>query len=195
LGILGSIESDDLADFSIGDHSITIDGENLLGKSLCCVNLNMEVRFELRDFKRWLNQYGRIVFKLQKGNLAKFRSDQLPQLFTGTVGGASPFVAILNENGDGTIDGVYAYLKYGKAIYLDGSIENGTVQLTEHILVKTELRYETRSDHQYQDGGSISGPFDMLKLKGTWTDKQKQRSLEFIAQRDQFSSKKIRIDR
>jgi hypothetical protein len=184
LGVLGSIEIDDLSDFAIGSHSITIDGQNLLGKSFCCESLNMEVRFELRDFKRWLNQYGRLIFKLQKGNLAKFRSNQLPQLFTGTVGGASPFVAILRESGKGSVEGIYAYLKYRKAIYLDGSIENGAVRLTEHILVKTELRYETRSDHQYRDGGSISGRFDMFKLRGTWTDKHKQRSLEFIARRD-----------
>jgi hypothetical protein len=184
LGVLGSIESDDLADFSIGDRSVTIDGEDLLGKRSCCVNLNMEVRFELRDFKQWLNQYGRVVFNLQKGNLAKFRSNQLPQLFTGTAGGRSPFAAILNVYGKSTVEGVYAYLKYGKAIYLDGSIDNNVLQLTEHVLVKTEMRPETRSDHRYEDGGSISGKLDTSQLIGTWTDKEKQRSMEFIARRD-----------
>ena len=72
----------------------------------------MEVTFELRDFKQWLNEYGRTVFNIYKGDLAKFRSNQLPQLFTGTVGGTSPFVAILKKNGNGGIEGVYAYLKY-----------------------------------------------------------------------------------
>ncbi|MGI8812224.1 MAG: hypothetical protein ACR2IH_06800, partial [Pyrinomonadaceae bacterium] len=83
LRVLGSIESDDLSDFSIGSHSITIDGQDLLGKSFCCEDLGMTVRFDLHVFQHWLNEYGRLVFGLQSGDLAKFRSNGLPQLFRG----------------------------------------------------------------------------------------------------------------
>jgi hypothetical protein len=172
----------------IDARSITVDGENLLGKSFCCENdLKMKVRFDLRAFQHWLNEYGRIMFGMQSGNLAKFRSSRLPQLFKGTVGGKAPFVAILNvRGGKGSkeVEGVYAYLKYRKGIYLTGTLENNAIQLTEHVLVKTEMNFNTDSNHRFVDGGSISGRFDQSELKGTWIDKDKEKSMIFVANRE-----------
>lgn len=187
LSVLGSIERDELSDFVIEARSITIDGENLLGKSLCCENLNMKVRFDLRVFQHWLNAYGRIIFGVESGNLAKFRSDRLPQLFKGTVGGKAPFVALLNVTGvrgSKEVEGVYAYLKYRKGIYLTGTLENNAIQLTEHVLVKTEMNFNTDSNHRFVDGGSISGIFDLSALKGVWIDKHKEKSMIFVASRE-----------
>ncbi|HQX56173.1 MAG TPA: hypothetical protein PLP07_09610 [Pyrinomonadaceae bacterium] len=183
LGLLEIIAHDDLSDFSIKAGSITIDGDNLLGKSLCCEGLNMEVVFNLRDFRQYLNEYGRIVFNLQSGNLAKFRSNTLPQLFKGTVDGKSPFVAILEIDGSDGVHGIYAYLKYRKGIYLTGDIEGAKLQLTEHVLRKTKMNVNTDSDHRWVDGGSISGTFDSSVLNGMWLDSTKSVSLPLLASR------------
>ena len=183
LGVLGSIESDDLSDFSLEANWITIDGQNLLGKSLCCESLNMEVRLELREFKRWLNEYGRVVFRLQKGDLTQFRSNELPQLFAGTVGATSPFVGVMFYEGLSGTEGIYAYLKYRTGIYLTGSLENQKLELTEHVLTETALNEQTDSNHRYEDGGTISGTFDGNHLEGTWTDKAKTRTLPITARR------------
>ena len=183
LGLLEIIAHDDLSDFSIKAGSITIDGDNLLGKSLCCEGLNMEVVFNLRDFRQYLNEYGRIVFNLQSGNLAKFRSNTLPQLFKGTVDGKSPFVAILDIDGRDGVHGIYAYLKYRKGIYLTGDIEGAKLQLTEHVLRKTKMNVNTDSDHRWVDGGSISGTFDSSVLNGMWLDSTKSVSLPLLASR------------
>jgi len=184
LQILGSIETDDLSDFALGDRSITVDGSDLLGKAYCCADLRMAVRFDLQVFRPWLNEYGRTVFALQPGNLARFRSNNLPQLFTGTVDGKSPFAAVLNVIGGEQIEGVYAYLKYRKGIYLDGTLENNQVHLNENVLVETEMNYNTDSNHRYTKGGSISGKLDSSGLNGIWTDKQGQISLALVARRD-----------
>lgn len=183
LGVLGSIESDELSDFAIGPRSITIDGENLLGKSFCCENLEMNVRVDRRVFKRWLNAYGRIVFGLQKGCLRNYRSNRLPQLFRGKMGEKFPFVAVLNVDGRGGVEGIYAYLKHRKGIFLTGTIEENAVQLTEHLLVETEMNIHTRSNHRFVDNGTISGTFDLSSLKGIWTGKEKERSMTFQAYR------------
>lgn len=184
LGVLGSIEDDELSDFSVGLRTVTIHGENLLGKSLCCEKLKMDVVFNVREFRPWLNEYGRIVFGEKSGNLAKFRSNHLPQLFKGIVDGRSPFVAVMTLGSLNRIEGMYAYLKYRKGISLEGEIEGKQIQLTERLLVEKPMAYETDSDHRWATGGSISGIFDSSVLRATWTDKLKQKSAIFMASRD-----------
>lgn len=184
LNLIGYIKDDDLTDFVLRKRSITIDGDNLLGKSFCCEAINMAVNFDLSEFRRYLNEYGELVFGLRSGNLAKFRSNRLPQLFNGTVDGQFPFVMVLNSIGGGQFGGLYAYLKYRKGIYLTGSIDDKNIELTERVLTETEMHYETRSNHRWVDGGSITGVFDGSTLRGTWTDKAKQESLSFLVSRD-----------
>ena len=184
LNLLQYIENDDLSDFSIGKRSIIIDGNNLLGKSFCCENVDMEVRFDLQEFSRYLNGYGKIAFGLRKGNIGKFRSNQLPQLFSGTVDGRVSFVMVLNSIGGGQIEGFYAYLKYRTGIYLTGSIDDQKIELAEKVLTETEMHYQTDSNHRWVDGGSITGIFDGSTLSGAWTDEAKQRSLTLLAARD-----------
>jgi hypothetical protein len=184
LGVLSSIDADDLSDFSIGPGTVTIHGENLLGKSLCCENLNMDVVFKLREFQRWLNEYGRIVFRKRSGNLSKFRSNQLPQLFRGTADGTSPFAAVFALAPLNRVEGMYAYLKYHRGIRLEGEIKGTEIQLTEQLLVEKPMVYETNSNHRWVEGGTISGTFDSFVLTATRTDKIKQRSVTFAARRD-----------
>ena len=184
LGVLGTIENDELEEFSIGNGYITIDGQNCLGKSLSFDNVNMKVRSPLREFKGLLNEYGKVVFGLKNGNVSKFRSNQLPQLFNGTVNGGSPFVAVLSTDFAGKIEGIYAYLKYRKGIYLTGTLSERSVAITEHVLVETNMNLRTDSNHKFVDFGSILGTFDGYQLNGIWTDKDNLRSHQISALRD-----------
>lgn len=183
-GVLSLFEIDDLREFSIGNGSITVDGYNLLHKSLRFNDVNMKVRFSLGEFRNLLNDYGRIVFGLRAGSMKAYRSTQLPQLFSGNINGASPFVAVISESRDGQIEGIYAYLRYRKGIYLTGQLFDGNVTMTEHVLVRTTKNLRTNSNHRFIDGGSISGTFDGNRLKGMWADKNNTRSHSIVAVRD-----------
>jgi hypothetical protein len=184
LRVVGSIQDDELSDFSIGPTTVTIHGENLLGKSLCCEKLKMDVIFKVREFRPWLNEYGKIIFGEKSGNLAMFRSNHLPQLFKGTVGQKSRFVAVLKLDHLNRVEDMYAYLKFHTGISLEGEIEGTKIELTEQLLVEKPMVYETNSDHRWTEGGSISGTFNSLVLTATWTDRQKQKSVVFVASRD-----------
>lgn len=187
-GVIGSIEQDDLSDFFIKGSSITIDGYNLLGKSFCCDGVGMEVRFPLSTFAPYLNKWGRIIFGLSNGDTEKFRSASLPQLFTGAVDGRSKFVAVLfSDTGkfdSGGVEGIYAYLKYRKGIYLTGTLDGERLELTEHVLTKTTLNPKTDVDHEFVDNGSIVGTFDGKTLTGVWADKNKTQSFPIFAKRN-----------
>ncbi|MGI8811002.1 MAG: hypothetical protein ACR2IH_00550, partial [Pyrinomonadaceae bacterium] len=104
--------------------------------------------------------------------------------FRGTVDGNSPFVAVLRMNGGDALEGVYAYLKYRKGIYLDGTLKDNEVELTEHVLTQTEMNFNTDSNHRYVEAGRFRGKLDSSGLNSFWTDKQKQKSMIFVAHRD-----------
>ncbi len=184
LTAVGWIEADDLDDFAIEPNAMLIDGENTLHKGMKFNGINMEVRFGLPVFKKFLNEYGKTVFGLRKGSTAKYRSNSLPQLFTGTVNGKSPFVAVVfNDRYDG-VEGIYAYLKYRTGIYLTGQLDKHQVSLTEHILIPKPLNPHTNTSHKWEDGGTISGTFNGQQLEGTWADRSKTKTLPFTARRD-----------
>ncbi len=183
LGVLGTIESDQLSDFYIRTRSIVIDGENCLIKGRKFEGLDMYVRFDLKEFKPLLNDYGRAVFGLNLSDISKFRSNSLPQLFKGRVNDLIPFSLVLIGSSDNVV-GVYAYSKYGKGITLTGSLEDGKFLLTEHYLVEVPLNPNTDVSHRLVDGGSISGIFNGNNIEGTLSDKDKTRSYRFRASRN-----------
>jgi hypothetical protein len=112
LGVIGSIESDNLEDFAIDGGGLLIDGGNLLVKDMKFNGVDMEIRFSRASFGRYLNEFGKSIFGIEAGDVARFRSKSLPQLFEGTVNGASPFVGIMFYDGLSGSEGIYAYLKY-----------------------------------------------------------------------------------
>jgi hypothetical protein len=185
LSVINYFKNDDLDDFEIGGRSITIDGSDLLGKSLCCEDLNMKIRFEVGEFRSWLNDFGKTVFGIRFGSVRNFRSAQLPQLLFGTANGKSRFVAILKPTGTGSAEGIYAYLKYRTGIYLTGSVTNGQIDLTEHLLVKTPLSYQTNRNSKWVDGGTISATLVENGIRGRWTDKDGKQNASIEGSFDQ----------
>ena len=183
LGILGSIEHDELSDFNLTSKAIVINGENLLGKPFCCEALTMKVVFRRAEFRRWLNDYGKIVFGIRSGNLAKYRSNRLPQLFSGQVGGASPFVAVFSMESLNEVSGIYAYLNRQEGKWLSGTIEGINLQLDEHTLTETVRNDETDSNYRWIKSGSISGTLNSGALNGVRSDTEKNTSASFVAHR------------
>ncbi len=181
LGPLGSIEVDKLEDFYIQGNSIFIDGENCLTKNEKFDGIDMYVRFDLREFKRFLNEYGLAVFGIGRPDISKFRSNGLPQLFKGNVNGSSPFIMLIRNFGNGEVNGIYAYLKYGIGIPLLGTLADGKVELTERIMVDTAENPNTGVSHRYIDGGLISGHLSDEIFTGIWTDSAKTRSYQIRA--------------
>jgi hypothetical protein len=184
LSVIGSIEADEITDFAIDAKSLLIDGDNLLTKGMKFNGIDMEVRFGIASFGRYLNEFGKMIFGVKAGNVARFRSNSLPQVFAGTVGGGSSFVGVMFFDGFNETEGIYAYLKYGTGIYLTGTLSNQKIELTEHVLTETALNTRTDSNHRYEDGGTIYGIFDGKRLNGIWTDKAKTRKLSIIAKRE-----------
>lgn len=183
LGVLGTIEADELSDFYIRTRSIMIDGENGLIKGRKFDGLDMYVRFDLDEFKPFLNDYGRAVFGLNRADISKFRSNSLPQLFEGKLNGSISIEFILIGSSNGVV-GVYAYSKYGQGITLTGSLADGKFQLTEHYLVEVPLNPNTNVSHRLVDGGLLSGSFNGSAIEGTWSDKDSTRSYRFSASRN-----------
>jgi len=85
LDVLGCYETEGLEDYYIKDTTILIDGENCLSKNQKFFDLDMITKFNLAEFKNYLNDYGKAVFGITKGSVAKYYSNELPQLFEGSI--------------------------------------------------------------------------------------------------------------
>jgi hypothetical protein len=181
--VLGTIEKDELSDFYIRTRSIVIDGENCLIKGRKFDGLNMYVRFDLDEFKPFLNNYGRAVFGLDRVDISKFRSNSLPQLFEGKLNGSIPIEFVLIGSSNNVV-GVYAYSKHGEGITLTGSLDDGKFQLTEHYLVEVPLNLNTNVNHRLVVGGSLSGRFNGITIEGEWSDKDRTKSYPFSLSRN-----------
>ena len=179
LDTIGCFENDDLEDYYIQDRSIVIDGENCLIKGQKFDRLDMRNRIPFRDFRRNLNRYGRGVFGLDQIDLAKFRSDSLPQLFEGKVNESRIAVVLNHDIGNG-IRGVYAYLKYGEGIGLDGSLIDRAASITEYTLSPTTEMKVYGPVRKYVETGRISGTLEGGRLEGLWTNKEGTETLPLI---------------
>jgi len=187
LGVLGSFEYDDLSDFYIQRQAIVIDGWNMLGKSLIS-DVDMTVSFSLPVFEGYLNDYGRALFGVDRADISKFRSEQLPQLFSGTVNGTYPIVMVLgihDKNQYATYyRGFYAYLRYGDALLISGDDEKDRIDLTERVLSPTVIDNELGPHRRVQDNGYISGKLSGMTFSGTWTDLAHSKQFSFYASAD-----------
>jgi hypothetical protein len=181
LDTVGCFENDDLTEFYIQNRTVVIDGENCLIKGQKFDGLDMYVRFNLAEFRRDLNAYGRTVFGLSNSKIGEFRSKELPQLFEGSIGGSLPIAMVLNEEFQNGIRGVYAYLNYGEGIGLDGnSTENG-LRLTEYVLSKTVEDRPWGRQQKYVENGFFSATLNEGLLEGTWTSMDRMHTLPVVA--------------
>ncbi len=175
LDVLGCYEVDDIHDFYIRDTSIFIDGENCLSKNQKFFGLDMITKFNLQEFRKYLNDYGKAVFGLSGSSPSKFRSNELPQLFRGSINSSLKILMVINHDYENKMRGVYAYLKYGRGIYLEGELNDQNLTFTENT-------------DNFDENGYFEATFDGKEIKGTWTNKSKTKSLKLLASRTGYSS-------
>lgn len=181
LDTLGCFENDDLSDFYIRKQAIVIDGYNCLVKGQKVDGLDMTAVFELSAFRRHLNSYGKAIFGLERSDISRFRSTELPQLFEGAVNGTLPIVMVLGPRFESSYAGFYAYLKYGEGISLKGSEKNNSIELTEYVLSPTVTNDERGEIRKAQKNGYITGNLTGRTFEGTWSDATKTKQLGFSA--------------
>ena len=163
------LKTDELDNFYIKDSILTIDGDNCLSKNQKFDDLDMEVRFNISELKSYLNAYGRTVFGLSDANIAKFRSNDLPQLFEGSIG-KNKIVMIIEKSFNNEIIGSYAYLKYRKSINISGNFNEKILEMHE-------------DDEKTGDKGDFKATFDGKKIIGRWINKDKSKTYKFEAKR------------
>jgi hypothetical protein len=159
LGIIGSYEQDSLEDYYVRGNTLYIDGENSFSKNEKFAGIETISRFNIRDLKKYLNDYGRCFFSLSECSIGKYRSKTLPQLFHGTIAGEKVLM-VLDTEYDIGMRAEFLYTKYGKGIFLTGELNGAELNLTE-------------KDDDYKDAASILADFDGTRLEGVWTDKDK----------------------
>ena len=170
LYVLDSYKEDDLNDYFIKDTSISVDGENCLSKNDKFSDIDMITKFNLHEFKKYLNDYGKTVFGIKNDSVSTYRSHELPQLFEGTIDSSLNILLVMIHDDKNKMRGGYAYLKFGRLIYFEGELNGKELILTEK---------KDNSD----DNGYINANFDGNKMNGLWTNKNKTKSLKFIATR------------
>ncbi len=181
LGTIGCFEIDDLSDFYIHNGTIVVDGENCLLKAQKFERLDMYTRFRLREFRSFLNDYGRVVFGLSNTKIGIFRSTNLPQLFEGSIKDSLPIALVLNREFELGIRGIYAYLRYGEGIGLQGSVIGDDVKLTEFVLSPVTTMNVYGPTRKYVENGFISGTLSGGTLKGTWSNKDRSQTHKLSA--------------
>ena len=159
---------DDLNDFYFKDNCIFIDGDNCFRKNLKFSAVERIDSINLNDFKDYLNDYGKCLFSINKDSIGKYRSNELPQLFSGNIAG-SKIILVLDGYEDG-IFGEYVYLKYGRGISFEGKLENGVLVLTE-------------KNSNFETVGYINAKYDGNQIIGTWTNFDNSKSCKFFVKR------------
>ncbi|MEO6630635.1 MAG: hypothetical protein ABIN13_02895, partial [Mucilaginibacter sp.] len=156
-----------LDDFYIKGNTLVIDGDNRLSKNQ--KGWDMIVRFGLAEFKNYLNDYGRCAFGLNDENISNYKSNSLPQLFTGKID-KYPVTFILRLAYKNHYDGIYCYQKYGKGISLQGTVTKGKLNMDEY------------NDH-FDVKAHISGVLDRASIVANWTLKSKDKPLKLVVYR------------
>lgn len=156
--IIGCYERDDLIDYYIKNNTLYIDGENCFSKNQKFSGIKTISRFRLKEFKNYLNGYGKSLFSITKNSIRKYRSNILPQLFYGTIA-QQDVLLVLNTGYEKEIRAEYVDLRYGKGIFLQGELNGTELTLIEKIAKK--------------DNGFIKAKFDGQNIVGTWISKDK----------------------
>jgi len=178
------LEDDDLSDFYVRKSFLIIDGENFLSKNNKFFGLNMHVRFHLSEFEDLLNDYGKTVFGLSNKSVRNYRSKSFPQLYEGKISDKWPIAMVMDTDGITQASGVYAYLRYGIGIDLQGSVnERGEFVFNEHQLIKTRPEVQWLHAGEYRENGTMKFRQVKEQLIGTWTNKDQSSTFPFIAKR------------
>lgn len=177
--VLGFYESHyGLEDFYIKDGYIHIDNEDRFPKAFFGIAelTNRPTRIKVAHVTGYLNEYGRVLFGLEAGDLATYRSKSLPQLYTGRVGQSNPVIFILENPYDTQYSGHYAYLKYGKGLHLSGKKINEIIQLNEYDGFWDFTNFNGYLQIKYD-------PKQPFLIKGKWLDDGKDKSYSFQVSR------------
>jgi hypothetical protein len=167
--VFDCIQDDDLQDFYLMDTSICIDGENCLSKNEKIGDFDMVTKFNLSEFKKHLNDYGKTIFGISHDTISRHRSYGLSQLFEGTMDDSLKILLVMEPYQKNQIIGGYAYLKYGRLISFEGELHNKKLLLVEKM--------------NNGDNGYFDVIFDGNQVMGAWTNKSKTKSFHFIAKR------------
>lgn len=149
-------------DYYIKNDSIFIDGSICFGKNLMYSNLDPITSFHKKELKKYLNDYGLLVFGFKKGKLTTYHSNHLPQLFTGKLADDS-IAFILSQPQNGNLNGVYFNKTTGQCMQLRGGAVKEGIKLDEF-------------DEEEKPQGSILFRFNNQNLIGIrFTKDKKQR--------------------
>ena len=152
------IEDDDLDDFFFTSDSLYFDNENLLNKHDKFWDLDHITAVSIETIKHLLNDFGKSAL-ITGENLETFRSMTEPQLYDGTLNDKSNFYLLFKNNYQNNYIGTYAYKKYGRAIGLEGMLEN------------EEYVFNERNDNN-DEVATILFRQNGINLTGTWNDKK-----------------------
>jgi hypothetical protein len=167
--VFNNYKSDDLRDFYIKDNTIFIDGDNSFRKNLKFSGIETIDSINLSEFKDYLNDYGKCLFSINPDSIAKYHSNELPQLFRGTI--ADRQILMVLNGCPNEILGVYAYKKYGRGISLEGKLENGTLTMAE-------------LNSNFETVGFIEAKYDGRQIIGTWSNIEKTKTFKVILKRE-----------
>jgi hypothetical protein len=167
IDVVKELGKTNLDDFYIKGNTLVIDGDNCLSKNQ--KGWDMIVKFGLPEFENYLNDYGKCVFGLNDDNIAAYKSNSLPQLFTGKID-KYPVTLILRQAYENHYDGIYCYQRYGNGISLQGTVTKGTLHLDE---------YSDRFDVK----AHISGVLGRDSIVANWTGKNNSAPLKLVVYR------------
>lgn len=152
------IEDDNLDDFYFTSDSLYFDNENLLNKHDKFWDLDHITAISIESIKHLLNDFGKSALITGK-ELKSFRSITEPQLYEGTLDNKSNFYLLFKNDYQNNFVGTYAYKKYGRAIGLDGKLENN------------EYVFNERNDNN-DEVATITFRQVETNLTGIWKDKK-----------------------
>lgn len=152
------IADDELDDFYFTSDSLYFDNENLLNKHDKFLDLDHITAISIESIKHLLNDLGKAALISGK-DLKTYRSFTEPQLYEGTIAGKSHFYLLFKMDDQNNCVGIYAYKKYGRAIELDGKLENN-----EYVFIEgNDTSEETARIIFRQDGINLSGSWKDIK--------------------------------
>ncbi|HAA12445.1 MAG TPA: hypothetical protein DCE41_12400 [Cytophagales bacterium] len=169
-GYVGSaIEEDDLEGFYFTKDSIYLDIFHLLGKHEKSAGLTLLTAVAISDIAPLLNAFGESAL-ISGRHLGSYEAQQGPQLYFGTIHDQYDFVMLIRQDGETHHHGLYAYLKYGVGIYLDGKLQGD-----EYHFEEKNSQLEVTGNLSFQERGGV--------LTGTWTDPEATTTLTLHARR------------
>lgn len=104
--------------------------------------------------------------------------DQFAKEYQGLIDGQYPIRMFLFNNGEGVVSGWYVYTKYNRRIFLEG-----TIDLDESVTLN-----ETTENGNATFKGNWT---DLQKIYGIWTNKEKNKQLDFEVKEVELSEKQL----